>query len=100
MCIGLVWQRLVAGGGYRGGFCEKLLEASTVPKGANASQLWHNRIKKGGEQLCNNLQLERGVGECERNSCADTKVSEGGGGGAPEQRFPCSLIISHYPTLS
>lgn len=48
MCIGLVWQRLVVGGGYRGGFCEKLLKASTVPKGANASQLWHNRIKKGG----------------------------------------------------
>ena len=35
--------------------------------------------------------MRRGVG-CERNNHADTEVSEDGGegGGAPEQRFPCS----------
>jgi len=34
--------------------------------------------------LCNNLQWDRGVRICERNSPADTKVSEEGGGeGAP-----------------
>ena len=31
-CIGFVWQGFGSGGGYRGGFCKKLLEASPVFK--------------------------------------------------------------------
>jgi len=36
---GFVWQGLGSGGYYRGGFCEKLLEAFPLSSGANVSQL-------------------------------------------------------------
>ena len=51
--------------------------------------------KRGGEEEEDGRRrrgatVRRGVG-CERENPADTKVSEEGeGGGAPEQRFPCS----------
>ena len=38
-CIGFAWQGFGSGEGYRGGFCEKLLEASPVSDRANASWL-------------------------------------------------------------
>ena len=38
ICIGFAWQGF-GGGGYRGGFCGKLLEASPMSDGANASRL-------------------------------------------------------------
>jgi len=37
--MGLRGKVLVAGGGYRGGFCEKLLEASPMSDKASASRL-------------------------------------------------------------
>ena len=37
--LGLHGKVLLAGAGYRGGFCEKLLEASPVSDRANASRL-------------------------------------------------------------
>lgn len=90
VCIGFVWQSLVAeAGGDRG---EKLLEAS---KGANSSHLWDNGAKKGDNcaTTCNCREREN-----VRNSCAGTrsvtKEEE-----VLQSRFPCSLIISHYPTL-
>ena len=36
-CIGFAWQGFGGGGGYRGGFCEKLLEASPMSDTVNAS---------------------------------------------------------------
>ena len=39
LCVGFVWQGFGSRGGYRGGFCEKLLEASPVSDRANASRL-------------------------------------------------------------
>lgn len=85
---------------YGGGFCEKLLEASTVPKGANGiAELWDNRTEKGETTVQQPATGERS-GRTRENSCADTEVSEGGGRGAPEHRFPCRLIISNCPTLS
>ncbi|GAB0207035.1 BDNF/NT-3 growth factors receptor [Grus japonensis] len=38
-CVGFAWQGFGGGGGYRGGFCEKLLEAHPVSDRANASRL-------------------------------------------------------------
>ena len=38
-CIGFAWQWFGSRGGYRSGFCEKLLEASPIFNKANASQL-------------------------------------------------------------
>ena len=38
-CIGFAWQGFGGGGGYRGGFCEKLLEVSLMSDRANASRL-------------------------------------------------------------
>ena len=37
VCIGSARQRFAGGGGYRGGFCEKLLEASPMSDKVNAS---------------------------------------------------------------
>ena len=39
VCIGFAWQGFGSVGGYRGGFCEKLLEASPRSDGANANWL-------------------------------------------------------------
>lgn len=91
MCV---YWACVAKFGSTGGWQGWLLwEAS---KGANASHLWDNRAKGDNCATTCSFREER---ENVRNSCADTKVSDGGGGGAPEHRFPCSLIISHYLTL-
>jgi len=38
-CYGFAWQVFGRGGAIRGGFCEKLLEASPISDRANASQL-------------------------------------------------------------
>ncbi|GAB0206293.1 hypothetical protein GRJ2_003094900 [Grus japonensis] len=38
-CFEFAWQGFGRGGGYRGGFCEKLLEASPLSDRANASRL-------------------------------------------------------------
>ena len=100
-CIGFVWQGFGSGGGYRGGFCKKLLEASPglerepIPAGSemdpppakaepisdsgNASGITFLRRKKSWDR--GKRQLERGVRTCKRNNPADTKVSEEGGGG-------------------
>jgi len=88
-------------GSYRIGFCERLLEASPVSGRANARRLQGRPATAQGlahqqwwQYLCDNvfkkekplhnsiLQQERGVRICERNNCADTKVSEGGAPGA------------------
>ena len=37
-CIGFAWQGFGSGRGYRGGFCEKLLEASPMSDKVNASE--------------------------------------------------------------
>ena len=39
VCVGFAWQGFDSEGGYRGGSCEKLLEASFMSNRANASQL-------------------------------------------------------------
>ena len=39
VCKGIVLGLCGSGGGYRGGFCEKLLEASPMSDRANTSQL-------------------------------------------------------------
>ncbi|KAK4811167.1 hypothetical protein QYF61_019798 [Mycteria americana] len=109
--LGLCHQVLVAGGGggYRGAFCETLLEASPMSERANASQTDPLQakdepvsdggstsvitFKKGKKLLRNsNCSQKRGVRLCERNNSADTKVSEeGGGGGAPGARAEIPL---------
>lgn len=47
-CIGFVWQGFGSGGVYRGGFCEKLLEAYSVSDRATASQLQDRPITGQG----------------------------------------------------
>ncbi|GAB0179368.1 hypothetical protein GRJ2_000402100 [Grus japonensis] len=95
-----------SGRGYRGGFCEKLLEASPVSDGANASRLQDGSAPGQGQanqRLCDNIFKkenkrvkrsfcnQREEREDVRNS-ADTKVSEeGGGGGAPDTRAKIPL---------
>ncbi|GAB0190274.1 hypothetical protein GRJ2_001492700 [Grus japonensis] len=95
-----------SGRGYRGGFCEKLLEASPVSDGANASRLQDGSAPGQGQanqRLCDNIFKKENKGvkgslcnqreerEDVRNS-ADTKVSEeGGGGGAPDTRAKIPL---------
>ena len=48
-CIGFGWQGFGSGGGYRGGFCKKLLEASPVSNGANASWLQDGPTARQGQ---------------------------------------------------
>ncbi|GAB0183220.1 hypothetical protein GRJ2_000787300 [Grus japonensis] len=104
--LGFVWQGFGSGKGYRGGFCEKLLEASPVPDRANASRLQDgsapgqgqanqrlcdNIFKKENKRVKENFCSRREEREDVRNS-ADTKVSaEGGGGGAPDTRAEIPL---------
>ncbi|GAB0208746.1 epimerase family protein SDR39U1 [Grus japonensis] len=57
-----------------------LTKAELISNSSSASVI---TFKKGKKLLCNS-SWKRGVRICERNNCADTKVSEeGGGGGAP-----------------
>lgn len=75
-----------SGGGYRGGFCENLPEASPVSDRAGASQLQDRPISNGGSDCGQQikkevtaeeqLQLERGVRIREVNSLVYVKVSE------------------------
>ncbi|GAB0207921.1 interleukin-15 [Grus japonensis] len=56
--LGLRGKVLVAGGIYRGGFCEKLLEASPVSDRANASRLQDGPTTGQGQanqHLCDNI---------------------------------------------
>ena len=56
--LGLCGKVLVAGGGYRGGFCEKLLEAPPVSDRANASRLQDGPATGQGQakqRLCDNI---------------------------------------------
>ncbi|RMC16118.1 hypothetical protein DUI87_08327 [Hirundo rustica rustica] len=58
---------------------------------------FHIVLKLPGEKVATQeqLQLERGVRICERNSPADTKISEGrGGGGAPAARAEIPLLLA------
>ena len=105
--LGLCGNVLVVGGGYRGGFCEKLPEASPISDGANASRLqvrptagqgqahhlW-DKIVRMGEKVAaqQQLQRDREVRRYESNNSADTQVgAEGGGGGAPGARAEVPL---------
>ncbi|GAB0209844.1 mitochondrial enolase superfamily member 1 [Grus japonensis] len=57
-CVGFAWQGFGSGGGYRGGFCEKLLEASPVSDRANASRLQDGPAAGQGQanqRLCDNI---------------------------------------------
>ena len=101
-----MWQGFGSGRGYRGGFCEKLLEAPPVSDRANASRLQDGSAPGQGQanqRLCDNIFKkenkrvkksfcnQREEREGVRNS-ADTKVSEeGGGGGAPDTRAKIPL---------
>ncbi|GAB0201689.1 hypothetical protein GRJ2_002634500 [Grus japonensis] len=99
-CFALSGQVLVVVGGDRGGFCEKLLEASPGSDRANASWLQDGPASGQGQAsqcLCDNIfkkenkRVEKKKSFCNRReeredvrNSADTKVSaEGGGGGAP-----------------
>ena len=65
-----------------------LAKAKPVRDGVSASVIAY--LRRGKRPLKKRPAAERGVG-CERNSHADTEVSEEGeGGGVPEQRFHCS----------
>lgn len=94
--IGFAWQGF-GSGDYRGGFSDKLLEASPMSNAADASwlqgrlitgkgqvhqQWWDNRFKKGGEKpLCGSNQRE-GVRICERSNIGNPKVGKEEGGGS------------------
>jgi len=104
----------VGGGGYRGGFCEKLREASPVSdkpvsagsktdlpvakakpisEGGSTSVITYLRR---GRKNCGKMAVKRAVRQFERNNSAGTKVSEeGGGGGAPvagAETFPLQPV--------
>ncbi|GAB0190694.1 acid sphingomyelinase-like phosphodiesterase 3b [Grus japonensis] len=66
-----------------------LAKAEPISDGGSASGITELRRGKK-QQLGNKLQPERGVRRCERNSPADTQVSEGGGG-APGARAEIPL---------
>lgn len=93
MCV--YWVCVAKFGG-RG--CQEWLlwETPRSFQGSNSSHVWDNRAKKGNNcaTTCNCREGRENV----RNSCADTrsvtKEEE-----VLQSRFPCSLIISHHPTL-
>ncbi|GAB0208288.1 hypothetical protein GRJ2_003294500 [Grus japonensis] len=105
--IGFAWQGFGSGRGYRGGFCEKLLEASPVSDRANASRLQDGSAPGQGQanqRLCDNIFKKENKRVKKKSFCnrreeredvrnsADTKVSEeGGGGGAPDTRAKIPL---------
>ena len=56
--LGFVWQGFGSGGGYRGGFCEKLLEAPPVSDRASASRLQDGPapgLGQAHQHLCDNI---------------------------------------------
>ncbi|GAB0188514.1 acid sphingomyelinase-like phosphodiesterase 3b [Grus japonensis] len=66
-----------------------LAKAEPISDGGSASGI---KELRRGKKLLWQLQPERGVRICERNSSADTKVSaEGGAGGAPGARAEIPL---------
>jgi len=63
-----------------------LAKAKTISDSGSASVITYLRRK---QPLCNSiLQQERGVGICERNNSADTKVGEEEGGGGAGAEIP------------
>jgi len=64
-----------------------LAKAKPLSNGGSASGIMHLRRGK----TVQNDSLKRGVRTCERNNRADTKVGEGGGGGAPDARADIPL---------
>ncbi|GAB0205507.1 acid sphingomyelinase-like phosphodiesterase 3b [Grus japonensis] len=68
-----------------------LAKAEPISDGGSASGV--TQLRKGEKPAVQpQMQLERGVRRCERNSPADTNVSEeGGGGGAPGARAEIPL---------
>jgi len=101
--------------GYRGGFCEKLLEASPMSDRANASRLQDGPAAGQGQanqrwwqRLCDNIFKKKKIKSIralfaarERSdNSADTKVSEeGGGGGAPGTRAEILLQPEEQTTV-
>ena len=110
--------KVLIAGVYRGGFCEKLQEASPylikpVPassktdlplakakpmsNGGSTSVIAY--VRRGRKKNCREMAVdgERGVRLCERNNSADTKVSEEGrGGGARDagaKNLPLQLMM-------
>jgi len=65
--------------------CLKLPPCLTEPMPASSKtdppRLCDNIFKKG-KKTALKIAVKRGVRRCERTNSADTKVSEGGGGGA------------------
>jgi len=88
-----------------------LTKAKPISDGGSTSGLKY--LRRGKKTLQCNSRQKRGVRLCERNSPADTKVSEGGGEGAPGMRAeiplqpmmktmvrPCSLWRSVVEQIS
>ncbi|GAB0204042.1 hypothetical protein GRJ2_002869800 [Grus japonensis] len=75
-CIGFAWQGFGSKGSYRGGFCEKLLEASPVSDDrANASQLQDGPAPGQGQAnqcLCDNI-FKKGKNNLKRAFAAREK---------------------------
>ncbi|GAB0195016.1 gamma-aminobutyric acid receptor subunit alpha-3 [Grus japonensis] len=100
-----------SGRGYRGGFCEKLLEASPVSDGANASRLQDGSAPGQGQanqRLCDNIFKKENKGvkgsfcnqreerEDVRNS-ADTKLEMGYWAGWSPEQFIGTPVQKHLP---
>jgi len=73
-----------------------LAKARPISDGGSASGIMYLR-KERKNLAVKQLGRERGVRRCERNNSADTKVSEGGGGGgAPSvgaETLPLQLVM-------
>ncbi|GAB0208689.1 acid sphingomyelinase-like phosphodiesterase 3b [Grus japonensis] len=68
-----------------------LAKAEPISSDGSTSVITYLRREKKKKKI-SVLQPERGVRRCERNNCADTKVSEeGGGGGTPGARADIPL---------
>jgi len=69
-----------------------LAKAEFISKGGSASGITY--LRRGKKTPSPQLRLERGLKICERNSSADTKVSEEGQrGGAPGALQPMEKIM-------
>ncbi|GAB0205539.1 acid sphingomyelinase-like phosphodiesterase 3b [Grus japonensis] len=66
-----------------------LAKAELISDSGSASGIPY--LRRGGKKHQEQLQPERGARRCERNSPADTQVSEGEGGGAPGARAEIPL---------
>ncbi|GAB0188319.1 hypothetical protein GRJ2_001297200 [Grus japonensis] len=64
--------------------------AKAEPISDSSSAIGKTHLRRG-KNLLRNSRQERGARICERNNSADTKVSEGGGGGAPGARAEIPL---------